>query len=174
VIGVFQTLAVTLEVFLHNGATFGERYFGFKTIMGIPLIAMFPIFFPTHDPGPLSYFLLAYIVLAVVARLSQLIRRWRGENSIHTRYSGRPYLMLLFPKCNEVTVKRIEPVIVFVLSYALYPACPPLCGYLMTASLGLVVSVFMSEAYARARALDIKDATIEQKDLAERFRKMQD
>jgi len=38
-----------------------------------------------------------------------------GEE-IHTRYSGRPYLMWLFPSANEITIKVIEPFLVLVLA----------------------------------------------------------
>ena len=172
VVSVCQILAITVEVFLHRG--FGERYLGLSAALAIPMILIFSMFFPPSTIGPLFSFLMFYLIMCVVARIGVLYRSWFGKETIHSRYTGSPYLMLLFPRWREITVKRIEAVMVLGAGYAIYRDSVALGAYLMTAALGMFLSLFFSEVYSRSRAQDMKDAVIDQTLITERFRKMQD
>jgi hypothetical protein len=48
----------------------------------------------------------------------------------------------------------------------------PLGGYLMLASLGLLISTHLTVGYERRRAMDMNDAYIDQQNAVERFRRM--
>src|SRR5258708_2918968 len=69
VVSICHALAVTLEVFIHAGNTFGERYIGLNGAIGIFLILVFSMFFPSTTLFPLVIFLLAVVTRCVHIRL---------------------------------------------------------------------------------------------------------
>lgn len=74
-----------------------------------------------------------------------------------------------------MTVKSIiEPAVVFLVGVFMMPVSEPLGSYLMLASSGLLLSVNLLVGYERMRAMDMQDAAIEQRDLAESLRNGRD
>lgn len=167
-----RTFSMTVEVFLRGG--FGSRYLGMHAAGGIVLIPFWSVFWPREDCRPLLGFLFAYLAMCFLARLGMGWRALRGVRS-HTRYNGRPRLLRLCPWMDEVRFKKqVEPVLVFTLGVLLLPLSQPLGSFLMVAAFALVVSVHMVDTYGRVRAMDMHDAFLEQRELAERFRRMRD
>lgn len=167
-----RTLAVSVEVFLHR--RLGSRAIGIEGACVIPLIMIYCLFWPEDDLEPMMWFLGGFICMTALARASGLVRRWRGTE-FHTRYTGLPWLMLIFTRTKELTVKRfLEPVFMFGLGGVTICVNPPLGWYLVFTGGGLAVSVLISEMHQQTRLMDMRDAAAEQRDLLERFRRVEE
>jgi hypothetical protein len=170
---IARMLANSVEVFLHKGDTFGERYLGMPAGAAVLAICLYAGCWPGHDLSFLFLFLFAYLFMCPAARIGVSARQRRGDSEPHSYYTGRPWIMRLTGRMSEQTVKStIEPLIVFLVAVFTMPVSEPLGGYLLLASLGLLASTSMSAGFDRKRQIDMHDAFIEQRDLAERFRGM--
>lgn len=168
-----RSLAVTVEVFLHRSDSFGERYFGFQAAAGFLLILLYPLFWQEHDVSGVLLFLGAYLLMLLWARVRTALRVRRGGGQPHTRYSGRPGLLRISRRLSERFAKCcLEPLIVFLSGPPVMAWSEPLGGYLMLAGLGLFISTNAAAGYEGRRAADMHDAFIEQRSLAEEFRRM--
>lgn len=169
---VAQALAVSVEVFLHK--RFGERFLGLQAAAACAVIFFFPIFWEGHDVTPLIAFLVAYLCMCAFARAHMAVGARRQGQREHSYYTGWPHCMRFAGRMGEETVKCIiEPMLVFLTGVFVMPWSEPLGGYLMLASLGLFISTNVTRGQDRTRLLDMNDALIEQRKVAERFREMQ-
>src|ERR1700722_7101295 len=165
---ICQVLAVTCEVFLHR--RHGRRWPGLHGLWGVLLILLFPLFWPAEDAMPLIWFLWAYIGACALARIGALCRRY--DYGTHSRYSGIPRISRLLRFLSESTIKRvIEPALVFSIGVACLSMNKPFGSYLILAALGLFISTGASDAWARSQADILNDSVIEQREIAERFRR---
>src|SRR4051812_7155800 len=89
---VLRAFAASVEVFLHQSSTFGDRYLGTQSGLAVLLIFFYPVFWEGHDTRPLYGFLLGYLFMCGVVRMASAARRRRGELGEHTYYAGRPRL----------------------------------------------------------------------------------
>jgi small basic protein len=169
---LIESWAISVEVFLRTG--FGVRYVGSKGAMVLLIVPMFLILFSQkHDPRPLCWFLAAYLVMCVLARVGSLRRQTLGDRT-HSFYSGRPRLMGIFRFLSEVTVKQfVEPLFVAVAAVFVGNYNAPLGMYLLGAAACIGLSVFNSELSMRRRVMEMTDAVSEQHVIAERFREIQ-
>ncbi len=164
-------LAVSVEVFLHRSRTFGERYLGMQAAAVMLVVLFYGACWEGHDVSPLLGFLLAYLFMCFVVRIGGLIERRRTGVWEHSLYNGFPRILRLMPWLGEHRAKLyVEPMLVFLVGVFTMPLNEPLGGYLILASMGLLLSVNLTVGYERTRAMDMNDAAIEQRDLAERFR----
>jgi hypothetical protein len=166
---IFRSIAVTVEVFLHRD--FGARYIGTQGFVGLLVIFFFAAFVGVPGTGGLMVFLMAYLFVSFVARL-QIDRRKRcGLDPQHSRYTGWPYLMPLFPRCSELTVKRfIEPAFVAIVAAVVMNFVPALGLYLLMAAGVLFTMVNHDEAQEQQRIQNMQDSFIDARDRTERFR----
>ena len=166
---VSRTFATSIEVFLHR--RFGERYFGLHSAAVILAVLIYSTFWEGYDVTPLLGFLGFYFVACLGARAGIAKRRLTGDVE-HSYYNGRPILLSFWPfkKAKERTVKGLEPFLVFLTGAFVMPLSEPLGGYLMVASLGLLVSLGLAASYQRQRDLDLQDALIDQQNAAQRLR----
>jgi hypothetical protein len=163
-----ESWAISVEVFLRR--EFGWNYIGAKGALVLLLIPVFLMFWQGHDPRPLLWFLVAYLVMCAVARAQAWRRRSRGDGN-HSYYSGWPRLMKTFRGCSEVTVKQwIEPLFVGIVAALIGNHNVPLAAYLLGAAVCLLMSVFSKEESMRRRVMAMNDAVNEQEIIAERFR----
>lgn len=168
---ICNSLAVTLEVFLHKGM--GSRYLGLQALAGAAILFFWGGFWPGHDVGPMLTYFALFLLFCFAQRMDALKRLSHGVAPGHSRYTGWPLLMRLFRRTNEVTLKRIiEPALVFLCGAMVCDANEPLGKYLMLASLGLFISVQSNLNFERTRATDMNDALIDQRHVSERFRDM--
>lgn len=166
-----RSFAVSIEVFLRRG--FGERYIGMQAAIAVPIIFFFSVFFPHDDPRPMFWFLGAYLLMCVRARIEGIRRRMRGEPRPHSYYNGWPWLSRAAPKFTETQVKlRTEPLLVLAVGYIASLMNRPLGVYIMVSAAALLLTAILTEQYERVRAMDMNDAVIEQRQLAERFREL--
>jgi hypothetical protein len=171
---VARAFAVSVEVFLHRADSFGERYLGLQAGAALLLIFFWPVFCePHHDPTPMFIYAGAYALACVVIRARLQLRRKRGLPQPHTRYNGTPELLRRFKRLDEVKVKQtVEPFMTFAIGAVILNFSPPLGGYLMIASAGMLISNGLAAEYERRRVSDMHDAYLEQRGVAERFRDM--
>jgi hypothetical protein len=168
---VSSVLAASVEVFLHRARSFGERYIGLQASAVVAAIPLYTLFWTGCDVMPLMRFLAMFLVFCLFIRLGIIDRRRRGGPQVHTRYAGFPRICGILPWLSERSAKMIvEPVLVFVAGVFTMSYSEPLGGYLMLASVGLLFSVRLNANYEHVRALDMLDASIDQRQVAERFR----
>lgn len=171
---VARAFAVSIEVFLHRADSFGERYLGLQAGAALLLIFFWPVFCERHhDPTPMLCFAGMFVLSCMLVRVRTFLRRRRGGPQPHTRYSGTPELVHRFKRLDEVKVKQtVEPFMTFAIGGVVLNFSPPLGGYLMIASAGLLISNGLAAEYERRRVSDMHDAYLEQRGVAERFRDM--
>ncbi|HKQ49859.1 MAG TPA: hypothetical protein VJZ71_17430 [Phycisphaerae bacterium] len=167
-----RTFAVSVEVFLHRSETFGDRYLELQAAAALLLMFFWPAFCePVHDPEPMLVFLGLYILACLAVRIEVFRRIRRGGPQPHSRYTGTPALMKFMRRTSEIKVKcAVEPLLTFALGGALLAASPPLGGYLMLASAGLLISTNLTANQERQRVRDMNDAYMEQRHVVDRFR----
>ncbi len=167
---IARSLAVSVEVFLHRGSSFGERYLGPQGVVAGVIMFFFPIFWPQSDPRPLMWFLASFLALWMMAKLGIAVRRLRGRGAGHSYYTGRPRLMLLTRGRAEIQVKSsFEPALVIIAGMAVMGLNEPLGAYLMLAGVGLGVAVNASLQQDRTRALDMQDALMDQRRITDEW-----
>ena len=173
--GVFslflQAWATSVEVFLRRD--FGVRYLNWQAAAVLLLVPLYAALWEgREDLRPLFWFLGAYLMMCIVARIGMLGRHLRGQH-YHSYYNGWPRLMRLFPKCTERTVKLyVEPALVSGLGLLIGNHNAPLCIYLAAAGACLHISHSQAEFGYRQRAADMHDAVIDQEIIAEQYREM--
>lgn len=167
-----RSVALPMEVFLHRTGTFGERYIGLQAGGAVLLILFWPVFCePTHDLRPMLLFLLAFLGMSTIVRVRTSLRARRSKPQPHTRYNGTPRLMRFLPRMDEVKVKCImEPLLTWLVGALMLSVSPPLAGFIMVASFGLLASNKLADESEWRRASDMHDAYLDQRRVVERFR----
>jgi hypothetical protein len=159
---VCHFLGLPLELVLHNVKTFGVRSVGPRAGGALLVMFLFVAFHPDENVRPLIWFMIAVVPLSIAAQISATLRLWRGQQS-HTRYSGRPYAMWVFPYWNEVTIKRLEPIVTWVVGAIIYRFNHPLGSFVVCAATGVAVKIATEFRGNRTRNLDMSDAVIDQR-----------
>lgn len=168
-----RALAVSVEVFLHRAGTFGERYLGLQAALAFVLMLIAPVLFPMGDPGPLYLFCALYFMRCIVVRAATLKRRLSGAPLLHSYYNGTPALLPARSRVPEEKFKAaVEPLLVGVTGLALSEWNEPLGTYLLLAGLSLLVNACLSLRQEHERALDVNDAFLDQRRMADRWRGM--
>ncbi len=165
-----QSVALTGEVFLHD--RFGDRYFRFQAIGALIFMLFYAACWQGHDLTPLAGFFIAFMAMMILARIGVLYRRVRGTgDAIHSRYTGRPHLIRIFPRLDELKTKQgIEPFLMIFIGILTCGYNEPLAVYLFITGIAMRASVDLNESYQREKALNLTDAWIEQQQIAKRFR----
>ena len=170
-----RSVCLSIELLLHE--TFGLDY-----VQGGPMVILvafaFLHWFPGDDPRPLAVYVMVVLALWVNATAQALLRRyWRGragEGLIHSRYTGRPFVLGLVPRWPESTVKQLEAVGVVLLGLAVRRANHPLGDYVVGAASVLLLRTYCTAARERGEAVAMADAMIDQTLAGQRFRDLQD
>jgi len=148
---------------------FGREAFGVSSLMALLLIIGFGSF--GNSPAMWVYLLL-WLLAVMRQRVTQMQDRKKGL-IVHSRYQGYPWLgFKLFPRIkDEGNAKGAEAFLVMSVGALLGYCLDPVLGVFL--ALGGIGSLFI-EAFAvevmKKRLQDMRDAEIEQMDLAERFR----
>jgi len=90
----------------------------------------------------------------------------------HSRFEGTPWLGMRFPFIRtEARAKRLmEPAICCIVGVALIPLSPGLGLFFAAGSLSLAIVDSIHREYARKQLMAMRDAEIEQRYLAARYR----
>lgn len=170
---IARALATSVEVFLHDTRTFGERYLGAQAAIAAGILLAFPVLFPDEDPAPLFVYFVLYLVMCGAVRASAVARRRRGEPLEHSYYSGRPRFGRLTDRIGETRVKGVlEPMLVVIAGALLIELAPSLGTYMMVAGGALLFTVQSTLATERHRVMDLNDAQLAQRHLAEQWRRL--
>jgi hypothetical protein len=169
--GVGRSLALSVEVFLHRG--FGSAYVGCGPVAFLIMFLFVQFFYPDQDVRPLAVFAGVYGVLWLIAAINALIRWWRGIHNTHSRYNGIPHLRAALPTWKETNVKHLEALMVILLGFGIHHLSRPLGGYLILAGAFVLLRGWSLASMMRQRAVELNDAVIEQKEVAEQFGQMQ-
>lgn len=161
---VFTTFA---EVALFR-TDFGERYFQcWKTGVVVPLLLLFPLFWPGEDPTPLLLCLVLYVLMCMLHRIDIYRRRRRGGPRIHSLYNGKSRLEKSWPNVSEDLLKsKYEPFLLSAIGVAALVFSPPLGWFFIWCAGAMMVHAGLLNASQRQRALDLTDAQIEGQVLA--------
>lgn len=162
-------VSLPVELLLHNVKTFGIRSVGPRIGGALLLMFLFVAFHPDENCRFLVGFMIAVAALGSVAQISAMMRQRRGQAS-HSRYAGRPYLMWALPNWSEITIKRLEPIVIWAAGGVIHHFNHPLGSFLIASAVGLGIKVGAEYRGMRARSLDISDALISQKISIERVR----
>lgn len=169
-----RALACSVEVFLHKGNTIGVRYLGLQAVAAALVLFLWPAFFGGNDCGGIIYFFFVFLGSCVVIRIRGLVQQARGGKALeHSYYSGRPWLMGIAGSLSEAKVKSAaEPLLVFIVAMIALSDSYPLGCYLIFAGIGLLVSTNLSIGFDKTRALDMNDAMLDQRRIAEQWREI--
>jgi hypothetical protein len=120
-----------------------------------------------HIRQSAPYHMIVLCLLIVVCHIKQrwraARRRRRGETLGHSYYNGRPDLLRLWPRLDELYCKRIiEPALHFLVGALLVPCGLPQPGiYMMVAAVALHISVAQQAYRLRQQALDASDGVFD-------------
>jgi hypothetical protein len=168
--GLVRSTALSVEAFLHRG--FGLSYIGcgFAAFL---VMYVFATFFSGDNLGPMAVFAGLYGIFWFIACLNAWIRRWRKMERVHSRYNGRPHLCRILRGWQEHYVKLLEALLVIFVGFVTHLMNRPLGDYLMLAGVFVLVRGYCVVSARRERAVELNDAVIEQREIAEQFRQMQ-
>lgn len=168
---IARALASPVEVILRT--RFGSRYFSWPAVAGLFAVPLWMVFWPHESPVGIWAFWLLYLAMQLRARIETARMVLRGDH-VHTRYNGWPRLSRIFKRMPEVRIKAgPEPLLVLLAGALLMEASVPLGSYLIAAAVSLFVTHVVADGVERAQAMEMNDALIEQQQVAERFRRMQ-
>ena len=165
-----RSLALSVEVFVRRGFGSGYLCYGLFTFI---VMFFFVQFFPNENGWPIAVFAGAYGVLWLIAAINVLIRRWRRTETVHAQYSGHPHLCLLLPSWKERNVKYLEMLLVILLGFGVHDLNRPLGDYVMLAAIFALLRDYCVASMIWARAVEMNNAVIEQREVADEFREMQ-
>ena len=157
---VCLSAALPIELALHDLRTFGVRSVPPRAAGAALLMFLFMAFHQNDNGAPLFCYMIAVILLSVIAQIIATVRLRRGA-MCHSRYNGQPYLMWLLP-WSEATIKRLEPFIPFTLGWCLHRFNHPLGSFLIAGAICLAITVALERIGNRERKLDINDALVSQ------------
>lgn len=171
IIGAAQVAAAPLEPILRK--RFGSRYFGVPSALALVVVPMWMFFWPGESPVGIWALWILFVLMQLRARLESARMMARGD-VVHTRYNGWPRLAKIFKRMDEQKIKAgLEPLVVFLAGIFLMKLSQPLGSYLMVAAFSLGLTHSVIESVERAKALELNDSFLEQQEMAERFRRMQ-
>jgi hypothetical protein len=160
--------ALTCTVFLRRD--FGKEAIGIFGIVGLFMIL---IYGGLANSYAMYIYLLAFL-LAVIGQRMQTFPNWRKGDIQHSRYNGTPVIaMKLFPKLKEMDAKGVEGFLCLAIGWLLTHVDPALGWYVMGGFFSILLSEGISAEIRRQRLQAMRDAEIENTDLArdyEQFR----
>jgi hypothetical protein len=154
-----------------RGGGFGLEYPGAFGLGAMVLILVWAGFTPGPDRDLVFAYLLFWFGMLLVQRQRALSFAKQGRYE-HSHYSGFPVLMLkLLPGLKtELKAKNAEPLLCLAAGFLAYLAAPGLGGLVMFAAMSLFVTRSFEAAAAYRRVQQMRDAEIEMRQLAMRYR----
>jgi hypothetical protein len=120
-------------------------------------------------------FLALYWLALLTARIRTKARIRRGGPQPHTLYNGTPTLAKVWKRSPEHRIKTvIEPLYMLFIALCVGTISVPLAVYLGLAGMCAAASTGMSGALQHRRSMALHDSFLEQRDVADVFRRMRD
>jgi hypothetical protein len=151
-----QVMAAPVEVWLRKPGTVGERYFGIAAFLSLLFMPMFFAAVEMPDPyGGALIFWCAYIVMLAVHRVARVGRK----AEVHSHCMGE-----------SIFGYNVEPVVCFLVGGLLCVVSIPVGLYVVCAAFAVSFESEFIKARDRAQVRALRDARIEQENLASQFR----
>lgn len=167
---IAQVFAVSVQPLLRT--RLGERYLGIEAGLVLLLIPLYSVFWKGADTTWLYAYLGVFVIACIGAKSDARRRARRGDHE-HSFYGGDSLLGRVWPfrRCREATLKgTVEPLVIASAGCAVMSANAPLGSYLLWSAVAMRMTQKLAEGYQRARMLDLRDAYLEQRQVANRFR----
>lgn len=162
---LLESLAFITVVFLRRG--FGDKFVDLQAGVALLLLIFYGFFFPGHDLTLVHLYLSAFILMCVRHRF-----RKKAGLSEHSRYSGTPRLMRVFPRVSESTIKRwYEPGVVMAVGFVASFVDDPFAGIFIWSGIGILFNEASAEMAMKQRISDMNDLYLEQRGVLDRFRR---
>ena len=159
--------AVTITPFIRTD--FGKEGIGFRGLVGFALIFLWGGFM--HCPAMIHYFW-AWLAAVLIQRIKQF-QNWRKGVALHSFYNGYPWLAFkLFPRIKtEDNAKAAEGFMCLAVGGIIAQFNPMLGAYVMLGFVSIIGSqALIVEAYKR-RLQSLADAEMEQRYVADQYRR---
>jgi hypothetical protein len=171
--GLLAVAAHTSESWLHFNR--GEENALRRTLLGFGLMLIYMIVyhlaFPRVYMFPMGLFTLWTTLLSTVHWLGTLWRRITKKPLQHSRYTGEPHL-LRWLRCDEMTIKWMEPPCLFALGLLVRPHSPPVGIWIMLSGLSMLILMVRAARIERKQVVDLNNSVIEQTVRAQKFGRM--
>jgi hypothetical protein len=123
----------------------------------------------TNSPGMMLFFL-AWLVALLGHRCNQY-QNWRNGVEIHSHYAGDPWLSLrLFPRLSDANARAMDGFLCLIVGVLLVTVDPPMGPFFFAGFVGILVSEAVSHETTRRKLQAMRDAEIEQRYLARRYK----
>lgn len=157
--------ACTITPFLRTD--FGSEGIGMHGLVGAGMILAWGCYFNCY---PMFIYFLAWMAACAVQRVRTYLN-WRRGVIIHTRYNGYPWLARrFFPRVSEANAKAVEAFACLAFGGLLAQFWPPLGWYVMSGFASIMFTEAVMVELTRRRLQAMRDAEIEQRYLAEKYR----
>lgn len=165
-LGLLDCMALPMNVILHH--RMGSRYIDWRGLISIILILFFTAAFPASDGRPMVAFLLVFLGMCLLSRITSSLRASRGDEG-HSRYDGFPWICHAVP-LDELTIKRwVEPLGTLLLGMVVRSVSLPLGTFLAWAGAATFFTGKLADLRDRTRCQDLHDAMIEQQWLMHQY-----
>lgn len=119
---------------------------------------------------PMFIFFFIWIIALAIQRAKTFLN-WRRGVIVHTRYNGYPWLARrFFPRLSEPNAKAVEAFACLGIGGLLAQFWPPLGWYVMAGFVSIMFTEAVIAETAKRRLQAMRDAEIEQRYLAERYK----
>lgn len=164
--------STSVEVFMRRG--FGERYLGAQAVFALFLIPLHMSFMQTEDPALIGYTMFCYVVACFCHRVVTQHRIRTGQRE-HSYYDGWPIALGRKTTINEQDWKAWgDPIIIVLVGVFFAFADRGFGSFFITAGVAMFIKNHLVHQLHSAKVMDLHDNMIEQKQLAARFRQMND
>lgn len=161
-----NSLALTCTVFLRTD--FGKEGIGIAGLLSVFLILGWG---SIGNSLPMLGFLAIWIVAILCQRIKQTIN-WQRGAVIHSLYGGYPWLSKrLFPRMSELNARGVDAFICFAVGGLLTQFDKPLGWFVIAGGVSILFTEAMMVEATRRRLQQMRDAEIEQRTLAELYKR---
>lgn len=158
--------ALTCTVFLRTD--FGKEGIGIAGLLSIFLILGWG---SVSNSLPMLGFFALWLVAVICQRIKQLIN-WQRGAVIHSYYNGYPRLSKrLFPRMSELNAKGADAFICLIVGGLLTQFDKPLGWFIMAGFVSIMFTEGMMVEATRRQLQQMRDAEIEQRTLAELYKR---
>jgi hypothetical protein len=160
---LIDSWTLPIEVMIRHG--FGARYLNHQCVVGLVMISLVGVTYPTENQLLLTIFFWAAVVMMFRERGQAKTARKQGK-LVHSYYPGTSRLPA--SKNGKPLTGFEEAVFVGMVGFPLSYLEKPLGTYLLIGAFCLAVKASMSRTYFDQRAQDLEDARISAEVLARR------
>lgn len=158
--------ACTITPFLRTD--FGSEGIGMHGLLGAGMILAWGCYSNCY---PMFIYFIVWMVAVAIQRGRTFLNWQRGRLIVHTRYNGYPWIVRrILPRISEANAKAVEAFACLGIGGLLAQVWPPLGWYVMAGFASIMFTEAVMVELTRRRLQAMRDAEIEQKYLAGKYR----